>query len=233
VAVEIKPRHEDPGYSLRRYYIDRFLASTVGQQKGSGLLLDIGGNKVQKRGQFDYSCCDMNVIYANLKADKQPDVQADAAALPFADNCFDIVVCAELLEHVYSPENVLAEVFRVLKKGGLLLITVPFLVQIHADPADYGRHTDAYWERCLAETGFGGIEIERQGDFRCVVVDMLTAYIQHKAQAGRLNPITHHFFNWCLARARKKALKPEGCIENTLSAFCRSFTTGFGINCRK
>jgi SAM-dependent methyltransferase len=197
------------------------------------MVLDLGGNKILKRGQFDYSCCDMKVIYANLTADKQPDVQADAAALPFTDNCFDIVVCAELLEHVYAPENVLAEVFRVLKNGGLLLITVPFLVQIHADPTDYGRYTDVYWEKCLAETGFGRIEIERQGDFRSVMVDMITGYVQHKAQAGCLNPVVHHFFNWCLASGRKKALQPEGCIENSLSAFCRSFTTGFGISCRK
>jgi 2-polyprenyl-3-methyl-5-hydroxy-6-metoxy-1,4-benzoquinol methylase len=47
------------------------------------------------------------------------------SGLPFADARFDIVLCLDLLEHVHKRDLVLAEIRRVLKTGGLLLLGVP------------------------------------------------------------------------------------------------------------
>jgi methionine biosynthesis protein MetW len=49
----------------------------------------------------------------------------DATALPFADGQFDVVVCVEVLEHVFLPHRVAGEIQRVLRPGGVLLVTVP------------------------------------------------------------------------------------------------------------
>jgi SAM-dependent methyltransferase len=48
---------------------------------------------------------------------------ADAQALPFGDKSFDLVISCECLEHVPSPSKALAEMFRVLKAGGRLILT--------------------------------------------------------------------------------------------------------------
>ncbi len=45
-------------------------------------------------------------------------VRADAAALPFADGAFDVVVAGEVLEHVASWRAVVVEALRVLRPGG-------------------------------------------------------------------------------------------------------------------
>ena len=50
---------------------------------------------------------------------------ADGQQLPFADNSFDRVICSEMLEHVHDFERVLAEIDRVLKPGGLLVVSIP------------------------------------------------------------------------------------------------------------
>lgn len=50
---------------------------------------------------------------------------ADAHKLPFESSIFDAVVALEVLEHVASPRKVLAEVKRVLKKGGYAVFLVP------------------------------------------------------------------------------------------------------------
>ena len=49
----------------------------------------------------------------------------DAARLPFPDNSFDRIICSEVLEHVPDPDQVLAEIARILKPGGLFAASVP------------------------------------------------------------------------------------------------------------
>jgi methionine biosynthesis protein MetW len=50
---------------------------------------------------------------------------ADASDLPFADRSFDVVVCVEVLEHLFEPQRALAEAHRLLREGGRLIATVP------------------------------------------------------------------------------------------------------------
>lgn len=47
---------------------------------------------------------------------------ASAEKIPYKANCFDIVICTEVLEHVENPQMVLQEIKRVLKKGGIAII---------------------------------------------------------------------------------------------------------------
>jgi SAM-dependent methyltransferase len=50
---------------------------------------------------------------------------ADVTRLPFADGCFDVVICSEVLEHIPDHELALAELARVLKPFGDLVVSVP------------------------------------------------------------------------------------------------------------
>lgn len=52
-------------------------------------------------------------------------VRADGARLPFANASFDAVLLSEVLEHVAEPERVLREAGRVVRAGGIILVTVP------------------------------------------------------------------------------------------------------------
>jgi SAM-dependent methyltransferase len=51
--------------------------------------------------------------------------QADVAGLPFTDGFFDVVICSEVLEHIEDNRAAVAELLRVLKQGGDLVVTVP------------------------------------------------------------------------------------------------------------
>ncbi len=59
------------------------------------------------------------------------DRHEDIEAMTFADAAFDGVICLEVLEHVRQPFKAAAELGRVLRPGGRLLLTVPFLAQYH------------------------------------------------------------------------------------------------------
>ncbi|HVE47723.1 MAG TPA: methyltransferase domain-containing protein [Acidimicrobiales bacterium] len=62
----------------------------------------------------------------------------DIQALPLADNCVDAVTCFEAIEHVENPRAVVEEVVRVLRPGGLLLVSTPNKA-VYADERDYNN----------------------------------------------------------------------------------------------
>lgn len=52
-------------------------------------------------------------------------INADAAALPFQEKIFDVVILTETLEHCENPERVLSECIRILKPDGSLIVSTP------------------------------------------------------------------------------------------------------------
>lgn len=89
-----------------------------------------------------------------------PDVFADGAALPFASESMDAIACMEVLEHVREPRAVLSEAARVLKRGGVLCISMPFLYPLHDLPYDFQRATPEGLRRDLRGAGFDILGIE-------------------------------------------------------------------------
>jgi ubiquinone/menaquinone biosynthesis C-methylase UbiE len=221
------------GYSLRRYFVDEFHFRHVQDFQPGSRVLDLGGNGVGKRGFFDIEGYDLQVLYANLSAEKVPDVRTEASGLPFRDNAFDGIICSELLEHVSSPPAVLRDIHRVLRVGGLLLICVPFLNRIHGDPYDFGRYTDHYWLEALGSAGFSDILIEKQGFFWCVLMDMIRDFAYQKTGAGGLSsqPV-RRFIESAVYLGKRSALAWDRSHAGG-DTWHQSFTTGFGIKARK
>lgn len=220
-------------YSLRRYYVDEFYFRHVPSLPGGSWVLDLGGHKTIKRGQFDIERYGFRVVYANLSTQKGADVQADAARLPLRADSFDGVICAELLEHVPDPLPVLSEARRVLKRGGHLFVSAPFLYQLHGDPHDFGRYTDSYWRQNLARSGFEIAAIEKQGLFWSVLVDMLRAYLAERLSGNGLAARVMRRTVALALIALGKRLGVKWDVRAGRSAFLRSYTTGFGIVARK
>lgn len=57
--------------------------------------------------------------------DAMATTQGDGVHLPFPDGTFDRIVAAEVLEHIPDDEGAIAELFRVLKPGGVMAVTIP------------------------------------------------------------------------------------------------------------
>jgi SAM-dependent methyltransferase len=148
------------GTSYRRKRVDADLAAAAAHF--GGRVLDVGG--ARRRGAFRPPPGARWVV-ADLERAHRPDVCADVQALPFRDGAFDAIKATELLEHVPDVGRALAECRRVLRPGGYLVITVPFLERLHGDPGDYARYTRSMWERLLAEVDLKPVTIAEQGGY--------------------------------------------------------------------
>lgn len=82
-----------------------------------------------------------NTLQVDLYAFPEIDIVADLGSLPFKNDSVDAVFCTSVLEHVMEPQNVLNEIFRILKPGGLCYLTTPFIYPYHSSPHDYTRWT--------------------------------------------------------------------------------------------
>ena len=82
-----------------------------------------------------------------------PSVIADVMSLCFRDDSFDMVIATETLEHVRRPWVAMAEIYRVLKPGGIMLQTAPFMWPYHGCQrySDYWRFSaDGWRELCYS-----------------------------------------------------------------------------------
>lgn len=94
------------------------------------------------------------VLNINNTPDFPPDIIADYnIKLPLHDAEFDHVVCFNALEHIYNIDFAVSEIYRVVRKGGKILILIPFLYPLHADSDDYHRPTASWWQDKFEELG--------------------------------------------------------------------------------
>lgn len=83
---------------------------------------------------------------------------------PIKTESVDFILCAETLEHILDPGTFLSEMYRCLRPGGRILLTVPFAARWHFIPWDYWRFTPSGLNHLLERAGFVGIEVYARGN---------------------------------------------------------------------
>lgn len=82
-----------------------------------------------------------DIIGTDVYYSPSVDLVADAHFLPFKDEQFDLVIIQAVLEHVLYPQQVVAEIFRILKQKGMTYVETPFLQHVHERNYDFTRFT--------------------------------------------------------------------------------------------
>ena len=160
-------------------------------------LLDFGCGSKPYKALFtvsEYVGTDIEVSGHDHR-NEEIDVYYDGKTLPFADETFDSIFSSEVFEHVFNLSQILDELNRVLKPGGCMLLTVPFVWDEHEIPYDFARYTSFGLKHILREKGFVIVQEKKTTNYVSTVCQMWAAYVyqhifpRHKGIRIALTPL--------------------------------------------
>lgn len=131
---------------------------------GDLVVLDVGCSTTKREISYKYYSLDINKKF-------KPTIIGNALCLPIKDSSVDVVLAIGILEHLSEPQIAVGEMYRVLKEGGVLYVSVPFM-GFHHDAMDYYRFTEEGLLHILRK--FNIIEIKRlYSGFFSVIISWL------------------------------------------------------------
>ncbi len=142
-------------------------------------ILDVGAGECQYKkycSHLVYSSQDFNQYEGEgnkigLQTDtwdiSQIDIVSDITSIPVPNESFDIILCTEVLEHVPDPIAAINEMNRILKKGGIMIITSPFCSLTHFAPYHFcdGFNSYFYNYHLKERLNYQNIQIDYNGNY--------------------------------------------------------------------
>ena len=113
------------------------------------------------------------------------DVFYDGKTLPFDNNHFDSIFLSEVCEHLFDVDATFTEINRVLKPGGKVMITMPFMYPEHEIPYDFGRYTEFGFKEVLDRNKFKIIKHQKLGTSIEAISQLLNTYCHRLMDRSR------------------------------------------------
>ena len=126
------------------------------------------------------------IQFKNMQALQYDFIAPIDKRIPLKDNTLDAVLSTSVLEHIRYPDLFLAEVFRVLKPGGKIFISVPFVYPEHEKPYDFQRPTKYGLMRWLEDKNFTEIRVSPASSSTHTVLSFLMEAINEDYTRGGL-----------------------------------------------
>ncbi|MBF4983624.1 class I SAM-dependent methyltransferase [Nonlabens mediterrranea] len=205
--------------NFERYIIRRSIQKAIDENMNvlKGSFLDIGCGKMPYRDYIiensqiaSYYGIDIEDA-ADYKTKYRIDAQWDGIKMPMENNQFDCAIATEVLEHCFEPQLVLNEAIRVLKPGGVLLFTVPFLWNLHETPHDHYRYTPFSLNKHLENSGFEKISIKSTGGWHASLAQFLALWVKRSPLRNSFRKPLYYLikplFNFLLKKELKTITK--------------------------
>jgi SAM-dependent methyltransferase len=160
---------------LIEYFVKQYFNNISKSEKSRFLDLGCGIIPYKRFYQGKYQ----EIITADYeKRTEEVDMLADAQNLPFEDNYFDCILFSEVIEHVPDPEKAVQEISRCLKNGGQLILTFPFIYNLHEVPYDFQRYTEFGIERLLHSKHLKITKLLRRGNIFSVIMTLSAVVVE-------------------------------------------------------
>lgn len=176
------PRAFSPGLNNPFYFIRNALLEKIKlyAPQLSGRILDFGCGSKPYISLFSNATEYIGLDYegeGHSHVNEDVDVFYDGKKIPFPDASFDAVFSSEVFEHLFNMDEILRELNRVMKKGGKMLLSCPFVWPEHEVPVDYARYTRFALRDLLEKHGFTVLVQDKTGDFTSTIYQMKMLYL--------------------------------------------------------
>jgi SAM-dependent methyltransferase len=145
-----------------------------------------------------------------------PGLLWDGQRIPLREASVDGAIATELFEHCSDPGLVMREVQRVLKPGGILFFSVPFLWPLHCVPHDEYRYTPFALERLLRSAGYTEVELTALGGWDASLAQMIGLWVRRRPMVERrrriLAALALPFVRLLAGRDQLPRVFDEGCM---------------------
>ncbi len=149
------------GRTVYRFLFDRATKPLLSALTGE--VLDLGGNR--RSPYYRFFSPQANVTASNYLPKDGVDVVVDLSKkFPLASETYGAVLCFNMLYILADRHTALVEMRRVLKPGGQLILSMPFIANEMPEPTDYCRLTADGLKIELEQAGFSDIKITRFGE---------------------------------------------------------------------
>lgn len=175
-----KPTISHPLYFIRKGLFNKISLYSPQLQ---GKLLDFGCGEKPYRELFVNVTTYIGLDYdggGHDHTDENVDVYYDGKTIPFSNETFDSFFSSEVFEHVFTLQEILPEINRVIKPGGKMLITCPFAWEEHEVPFDYARYTQFALIDLLKKNGFLVLTIDKNGHFISALHQIFILYLTNE-----------------------------------------------------
>ncbi len=127
----------------------------------TGLSLEFGAIDNKNKTFSNFFTGSKKFHYTNIKSDKKLNIfYSDLTKkLKISKNKYNNILIFNVLEHLPKYNLAFSETYRILKKGGYLIGSVPFIYQVHGAPNDYFRFTKQFLNYYLNFYKFKNIEV--------------------------------------------------------------------------
>jgi SAM-dependent methyltransferase len=154
--------------NLLDFYINKF---------AKGFVLEVGSGGSYLKDRY-YGSIE-NWITSDYDIRAKVDIRCDGQSLPFTNNLFDTIICIDVIEHVPNPQQMIAELVRVLKPGGVLILSTPFFFYLHESPNDYTRFSKFGLINLIQNNKMSVIDLKPTGGIVATIGILVTASIVH------------------------------------------------------
>lgn len=206
------PKLNKKNWTILRQEQYKFLKDFFDRLPNGLHVLDIGSGPSPFRDLYER----FDLVSVDWQKQEIVDVVADLDdRLPFGDGIFDMVTSTNTFEHLYT-DNALFDSMRILKSGGWIIGTTPFLIAVHQAPHDYYRFTKFALERKLKDAGFVNVRVEEIGSAYDVVWHNLRQMFMKAFDTNRImakiswNLLKIYFF--VFKRFLSKVKNPNMCL---------------------
>lgn len=147
------------------HHLDVFLQQTLREWVRPGVrVADVGCGEQPFRAIITSGGGHYTGIDTRQNQQANVDLLADIIQIPLPDGSFDLILCTEVLEHVPNTPAAFAELTRLCRTNGAIIITTPFAYPLHEEPYDFVRLTPHLINQCARSNGLSVEHLSTSGN---------------------------------------------------------------------